>query len=62
MKQNKTLGIVLLVLAGMALLGGFVNGTFSNLSGQNPGYYVGLFGGLGALVVVGLMCLFGKKK
>jgi hypothetical protein len=60
MKKNKTLGIVLLVLAGMGILGTVANGT--DLSGKNPGYYIGFFGGMGALIVIGLMNLFGKEE
>lgn len=45
----------------MAVLGGAVNGTFANLGGQNIGYYIGLFGGMGALLVIGLLKLLGKK-
>ncbi len=62
MKQNKKVGIILLVLFAMAVLGGAVNGTFANLGGQNIGYYIGLFGGMGALLVIGLLKLFGKKQ
>ena len=61
MKQNKTLGIILLVLFGMALLGSIVNGTFANLGNQNIGYYIGFFGGMGALLVIGILKLVGKK-
>jgi len=62
MKQNKKLGIILLVLFVMVLLGSAANGTFSNLGDQNIGYYLGFFGGAGALLVLGLLNLFGKKQ
>ena len=61
MKRNKTLGIILLVLFAFAVLGGFANGTFANLGDQNIGYYIGFFGGMGALLVFGILNLVGKK-
>ncbi len=61
MKKNKTLGIILLVLFAAAVLGGFANDSFSNLGNKNIGFYIGFFGGMGALLVVGLMKLFGKE-
>ena len=61
MKKNKVLGIVLLVLFGLALLGSVANGTFDNFGGKNPGYYIGFFGGMGALLGFGLLNLLGKK-
>lgn len=61
MKKNKTLGIILLVLFGMALLGGIANGSFSNLGNQNIGYCIGFFGGMAALLVFGILNLVGKK-
>ena len=62
MKKNKTWGIVLLVLAGVALLGTFANGTFSDMGNQNPGFYVGFFSGFALLIFFGLKFLFGKKE
>ena len=53
--------IVLLVLFAMAVLGGIANGTFADLGNQNIGYYIGFFGGLGALLVLGILNLKGKK-
>ena len=61
MKKNKTLGIVLLVLFGAAILGSIANGTFSDLGNKNIGYYIGFFGGMIASLVFGLLNLFGKK-
>ncbi len=60
-KKNRTLGIILLVLFAMCLLGGIANGTFENLGTQNIGYYLGLFGGMGALLILGILNLKGKK-
>ncbi len=57
MKKNKTLGIICLVLAVCAILGGFVNGTFENMQGENAGVAVGFIGGAVALVVVGIINL-----
>ena len=61
MKKNKTLGIILLVLFGLAILGGIGNGDFANFGGKHIGYYVGYFSVMGALLVFGILNLIGKK-
>ena len=60
-KRNKTLGIILLVLLAMGVLGCIENGTFANLGNQNIGFYIGFFGSMGALLVLGILNLTGKK-
>lgn len=61
MKQNKTVGIVLLVLAALAILGSIGNGTLASLGDQNIGFLIGYFGAFAALVVIGILKLVGKK-
>ena len=60
--KKKTQGIIFLVLLGLAAVACFANGTFANLGDQNVGYYVGLFGGMAALLYLGLSNLFSKEK
>lgn len=61
MKKNKTIGIILLALFGMAVLGGIANGSFADLGNKNIGYCIGFLGGMVALLALGLLKLFGKK-
>lgn len=62
MKQNKKVGIILLVLFAAAVLGGMANGSFENLADENIAFCIGYVGGLAALLVIGLLKLFGKKE
>ena len=62
MKQNKVLGIILLVLFAAAVYGGIVNGSYENLGNQNIGYCIGFLGAQAALLIFGLGKLFGKKQ
>ena len=62
MKQNKKVGIILLVLAALAIMGGFANGTFSNFSDENIMTIIGFVAAFVVLVVIGLMKIFGKKQ
>jgi len=61
MKQNKKLGIILLVLAALSIFGGIINGTFDRFESENILTIIGFIGAFIALVVFGLLKLFGKK-
>ena len=61
MKQNKTVGIILLVLAALTMFGSIANGTFATLGDQNIGFLVGFFGAFAALVIIGILKIVGKK-
>lgn len=61
MKKNKTVGIICLVLFAMAVFGGIVNGSLAELGDQNIGQIIGYVGAMGALLVIGIMKLFGKE-
>lgn len=62
MKKNKKAGIILLVLLALMIVGGIANGTFEDLGNKNIGYYIGFFGAMGGMLVIGLMNLFGKEE
>lgn len=62
MKQNKKLGITLIVLAFAAILGGFANGTFENFENENIMTVIGFVAVFVILLVVGLMKIYGKKQ
>lgn len=54
MKRNKTVGIIFLVLFGMAVFGGIINGSFSNLGDRNLPFLIGFFAPLIIFLWVGL--------
>ena len=53
--SKRTWGIILLVLAAVAVVGSIANGTFE--SEKNLGVYIGYFAGFGALIFFGIRFL-----
>ncbi len=62
MNKNKIIGLILLTVLALAILGGIFNGTYANLGGKNIGYYIGYFGVLTLLLVLGITNLLKKTK
>ena len=54
MKRNKTVGIIFLVIFGMAVFGGIINGSFSRLGDRNLPFLIGFFTPLIIFLWIGL--------
>lgn len=61
-KKNKKLGIILLVIAGLALLGSLANGTLASMGEENIFTAIGFLGALVAVIVFGILNLTGGSK
>lgn len=62
MRKNKTTGIILLLFVAFCVISAIVNSAFSDPDNLNMGYYVAFFGGLGAVIVIGLLKIFGNDE
>lgn len=60
--KNRTVGILLLSALALAVLGGIVNGNYSNLGNKNLGYILIFVALHAALLVVGILNIIKKDK
>ncbi len=62
MGTNKIIGITLIMIFGLLVLGGILNGTYLSFADKHIGYWAGHFTALAVFLVLGIMFIRKDSK